>query len=50
LAEQLASISEQLADESFIDSFKGEFQQQSVPEETIERVRDFLAGRQERLR
>jgi hypothetical protein len=50
LAEQLASISEQLADGSFIDSFKGEFQQQSVPEETIERVRDFLAGRQERLR
>ena len=49
LAEQLASISEQLADESFIDSFKGEFQQQSVPDATIERVRDFLAGRQERL-
>ena len=50
LAEQLASISEQLADESFADSFKGEFQQQSVPEATIERVRDFLAGQQERLR
>ena len=49
LAEQLASISEQLADESFADSFKGEFQQQSVPEETIERVREFLAAQQERL-
>jgi hypothetical protein len=50
LAEQLASISEQLTDESFADSFKGEFQQQSVPDATIERVRDFLAGQQERLR
>ena len=50
LAEQLASISEQLADESFADSFKGEFQQQSVPEATIKRVRDFLAGQRERLR
>jgi hypothetical protein len=49
LAEQLASISEQLADESFVDSFKGEFQQQSVPEETIERVREFLAVQQARL-
>ena len=49
LAEQLASISEQLADESFVDSFKREFQQQSVPEETIERVREFLAAQQERL-
>lgn len=50
LAEQLASISEQLADESFADSFRGEFQQQSVPEATIKRVRDFLAGQRERLR
>ena len=49
LGEQLASISEQLADDSFVDSFKGEFQQQSVPEETIERVRDFLAAQQERI-
>jgi hypothetical protein len=49
LAEQLAGISEQLADESFVDAFKGEFQQQTVPEATIERVRDFLAAQQERL-
>jgi hypothetical protein len=49
LSEQLASISEQLADESFVDAFKGEFQQQSVPEETIERVRDFLATQHQQL-
>jgi len=49
LDKQLASISEQLADESFVDAFKGEFQQQTVPEETIKRVRDFLAAQQERL-
>ena len=49
LAEQLAGISEQLAEESFVDAFKGEFQQQTVPEETIERVRDFLAAQQEQL-
>lgn len=49
LSEQLADISDQLADESFVDSFKGEFQQQTVPEATIERVRDFLIAQQERL-
>ena len=49
LDEQLASISEQLADESFVDAFKGEFQQQTIPEATIKRVRDFLAAQQERL-
>ena len=49
LSEQLAGISEQLAEESFVDAFKGEFQQQTVPEETIERVRDFLAAQQEQL-
>jgi hypothetical protein len=49
LAEQLADISEQLADESFDDAFKGEFQQQRVPDGTIERVRDFLAAQQARL-
>jgi len=49
LSEQLAGINEQLADESFVDAFKGEFQQQTVPEATIERVRDFLATQQERL-
>lgn len=49
LAEQLASISEQLADESFVDAFKGEFQQQTVPDATIERVRKFLAAQHERL-
>lgn len=49
LAEQLAGISEQLADESFVDSFKGEFQQHSVPDETIERVREFLDAQRERL-
>jgi hypothetical protein len=49
LSEQLDNISEQLADESFVDAFKGEFQQQTVPEATIERVRGFLAAHQERL-
>jgi hypothetical protein len=49
LSEQLAGISEQLADESFVDAYKGEFQQQTVPEATIERVRDFLAAQQERF-
>jgi hypothetical protein len=49
LSEQLAGISEQLADESFVDAFKGEFQQQTVPAATIERVRDFLAAQHERL-
>ena len=50
LSEQFAGISDQLADESFLDAFKGEFQQQTVPDATIERVRDFLAAQQERLR
>jgi hypothetical protein len=49
LSEQLASISEQLADESFVDAFKGEFQQQTVPEETIERIRGFLAAQHQQL-
>lgn len=49
LADQLAGISEQLAAESFIDAFQGEFQQQTVPEATIDRVREFLAAQQERL-
>ena len=49
LSEQLASISEQLAAESFVDAFKGEFQQQTVPEETIERVRDFLTVQHQQL-
>ncbi len=49
LTEQLTTISDQLADDSFVDAFKGEFQQQTVPEETIQRVRDFLAAQQERL-
>lgn len=49
LAEQLAGISEQLVDESFVDAFKGEFQQQTVPEETIERVHEFLDTQQEQL-
>lgn len=50
LAGQLASISEQLADEAFDDAFKGEFQERTVPDETIERVRAFLAAQQERIR
>jgi len=49
LAEQLRAIDEQLTDESFVDSFKGEFQQQTVPEGTIERVREFLATQRDRL-
>jgi len=48
-SEQLGGISDQLADESFVDAFKGEFQQQTVPEATIERVRNFIAAQQERL-
>jgi hypothetical protein len=50
LADQVGGIAEQLADESFVDAFKGEFQQQTVPDETIERVRAFLTAQQERLR
>jgi hypothetical protein len=50
LSEQLAGISEQLADESFVDAFRGEFQQQTVPEATIERVRDVLPAQQEWFR
>ena len=49
LYEQLVSISEQLADESFVDAFKGEFRQQTVPKETIERVRGFLAAQHQQL-
>jgi len=49
LAEQLRTIDEQLTDESFVDSFKGEFQQQTVPEGTIERVREFLSIQRDRL-
>lgn len=49
LSEQLTAITDQLANDSFVDAFKGEFQQQTVPEDTIERVRDFLAAQQERL-
>lgn len=49
LAEQLANISEQLSADSFVDAFKGEFQQQAVPETTIERVREFLIAEQKRL-
>lgn len=49
LAEQLGTIDAQLTDESFVDSFKGEFQQQTVPDATIERVRAFLATQRDRL-
>ena len=49
LSAQLTGIIEQLDDESFIDGFKGEFQQQTIPEAEIERVRTFLAEQQERL-
>ncbi|WEL17474.1 Putative nucleotidyltransferase [Halorhabdus sp. SVX81] len=49
LAKQLRTIDDQLTDESFVDSFKGEFQQQTVPEGTIERVREFLATQRDRL-
>lgn len=49
LAEQLRTIDDQLTDGSFVDSFKGEFQQQTVPEGTIERVREFLATQRDRL-
>lgn len=49
LADQLGGIVEQLNDASFADSFKGEFQQTTVPEDDIERVRTFLSEQQARL-
>lgn len=49
LRDQLRGVLEQLDDESFADAFKGEFQQQTLPETEIERVRAFLVEQQERL-
>ncbi len=49
LSTQLEGILEQLADESFIDAFKGEFQQKTIPEDDIKRVRRFLRDQQNRL-
>lgn len=49
LATQLDGIREQLDDASFADAFKGEFQQQTMPEEDIDRVRAFLDDQQNRL-
>lgn len=49
LRTQLGGIREQLADESFVDSFKGTFQQKGLPSDDIERVKSFLIEQQERL-
>lgn len=49
LATQLGGIVEQLNDASFADSFKGEFQENDLPEDDIERVRTFLSKQQARL-
>jgi hypothetical protein len=46
---QLEHMVEQLTDESFADAFKGEFQQNTLPEDDIERVRTFLDEQQENL-
>lgn len=43
LSEQLDSMCQQLTDESFVDAFKGEFQQETVPEATIVRLHEFLS-------
>ena len=42
LSEQLASMSEQLADESFVDAFKGEFSRTELPEDNIQKVQEFI--------
>ncbi|ELY99979.1 MULTISPECIES: hypothetical protein [Natrialba] len=49
LSTQLEGILEQMADEGFIDAFKGEFQQKTIPEDDIKRVRRFLRDQQDRL-
>lgn len=49
LAIQLDSVRDQLADGSFVDAFKGEFHQKTVPEDDIRRVRTFLTNQQKRL-
>lgn len=49
LNSQLEHMVEQLTDESFADAFKGEFQQNTLPEDDIERVRTFLDNQQEHL-
>lgn len=47
---QLGRIIDQLADDSFADAFKGEFQQNVLPEDDIERVRTFLRQQREHLK
>lgn len=49
LSAQLGGILEQLSDESFIDSFKGEFQQKTVPADDIGRLREFVTELRTRL-
>ena len=49
LSAQLGGILEQLNDESFADAFKGEFQQKTLPENDISRIRAFLTEQRSRL-
>lgn len=46
---QLGGIVDQLTDDSFADAFKGEFQQNVLPEDDIEHVRTFLRQQQDKL-
>jgi hypothetical protein len=45
LEERIEGVLEQLADESFEDSFKGVFQQQELPEDAITDLRQFLESK-----
>lgn len=49
LAERTERVVERLADDSFEDSFKGVFQQQELPEDTITELREFLSAQLDRL-
>lgn len=50
LDSQLAGILEQLDDERFANAFKGQFEQQTLPEDTIDNVRAFLLEQRDRLK
>ena len=49
LTTQLSGVREQLDETSFADAFKGEFQQNTMPEDDINRLQAFLTEQQERL-
>lgn len=49
LSAQLGGMLEELNDESFADAFKGEFQQNTLPENSISRVRTFLTEQRAQL-